>query len=146
MNTQLGVWNSILHNVAKIQPTTNVEENTMYIQNHKHVKVCFSTYTIHPKFTHTLYKTHTHKSMQQWMWKGSANYIRLYNVNTNSASDSESVDACQSWDRAPSKAPVVSLSKNNYIHCLVLVGYRNGIERDLHKQKKRLFRDLTKIN
>ena len=30
--------------------------------------------------------------------------------------------------------PAVSLSKKLYSHCLVLVGSRNGFERDLHKQ------------
>ena len=50
------------------------------------------------------------------------------------ASDSWSVDTCQSWVRAPWKAPVVSLSKKLYSHCLVLVGYSNGFEGDLHKQ------------
>jgi len=34
------------------------------------------------------------------------------------------------------KAPVVSLSKQLYFNCLVLVGSRNGFERDLHMQKK----------
>ena len=52
-----------------------------------------------------------------------------------SAYDSCSVDTCQSWARAPSKGPVVSLSKRLYSNCLVLVGSRNGFERDLHKQK-----------
>ena len=33
-----------------------------------------------------------------------------------------------------SKAPAVSLSKKLYSPCLVLVGSRNGFERDLHKQ------------
>ena len=46
-----------------------------------------------------------------------------------------SVDTCQSRVRAPSKAPVVSLSKTFYSHCLVLVGSRNGFERDLHEKK-----------
>ena len=32
------------------------------------------------------------------------------------------------------KAPVVSLSKTFYSHSLLLVGSRNGFERDLHKQ------------
>ena len=32
------------------------------------------------------------------------------------------------------KAPVVSLSKTLCSHCLVLVGSRNGFERDLHKK------------
>ena len=32
------------------------------------------------------------------------------------------------------RPPVVSLSKKLYSHCLVLVGSRNGLERDLHKQ------------
>ena len=50
------------------------------------------------------------------------------------ASDSWSVDTCQTWVRAPSKAPAVSLSKTLYSHCLVLVGSRNRFERDLHKQ------------
>ena len=53
----------------------------------------------------------------------------------SSASDSWSVDACQSSFRAPSKATVVSLSKKLYPHCLVLVGSRNGFEGDLHMQK-----------
>ena len=66
---------------------------------------------------------------------------RFFYINTlrrrgalGSASDSWSVDTCQSWVRAPSKAPLVSLSKKLYSHCLVLVGSRNGFERDLHKQ------------
>ena len=45
-----------------------------------------------------------------------------------------SVDTCQSWARAPSKAPVVSLTKKLYYNCLVLVGSMNGLERNLHKQ------------
>ena len=56
-----------------------------------------------------------------------------------SASDSWSVDTCQLWVRAPSKAPVVSLSKKLYSNCLVLVGSRNGFEHDLHKQKYACF-------
>ena len=36
----------------------------------------------------------------------------------------------RSWARAPSKTPVVSLSKKLYPCCLVLVGSRNGFERD----------------
>jgi len=51
------------------------------------------------------------------------------------ASDSWSMDTCQSWVQAPARAPVVSLSKKLYSHCLVLVGSRNGFERELHKQK-----------
>ena len=35
-----------------------------------------------------------------------------------------------SWVRAPSKAHVVSLSKKLYPYCLVLVGSRNGFERE----------------
>ena len=35
-----------------------------------------------------------------------------------------------SWIRAPSKDPVVSLSKKLYHYCLVLVGSKNGFERD----------------
>ena len=46
-----------------------------------------------------------------------------------------SVDTCQSWVQAPSKAPVVSLSKKLYSNCLVLVASRYGFECDLHKQK-----------
>ena len=34
--------------------------------------------------------------------------------------------------------PVVSLSKKMYPHCLVLVGSRNGFQRDLHTHKKLL--------
>jgi len=34
------------------------------------------------------------------------------------------------WVRAPLKAPVVSLSNKLYPYCLVLVGSRNGFERD----------------
>ena len=51
-----------------------------------------------------------------------------------SASDSWSLDTCQSWVQAPSNAPVVSLSKKLFSNCLVLVGSRNGFECDLHKQ------------
>ena len=36
----------------------------------------------------------------------------------------------RSWVRAPSKAPVVSLSKKLYPNSLELVGSRNGFERD----------------
>ena len=36
----------------------------------------------------------------------------------------------RSWVQAPSKAPVVSLSKKLYPCCLVLVSSRNGFERD----------------
>jgi len=35
----------------------------------------------------------------------------------------------------PSKAPIVSLSKKVYLHCLVLVGSRNGFECDKYKPK-----------
>jgi len=52
-----------------------------------------------------------------------------------STPDSWSLDTCQSWLWAPSKAPVVSLSKKLYSNCLVLVGSRNRFERDLLKQK-----------
>ena len=34
------------------------------------------------------------------------------------------------WVRVPSNAPVVSLSKKLYPYCLILVGSRNGFERD----------------
>ena len=37
---------------------------------------------------------------------------------------------------SPSKAPVVSLSKKLYPCCLVLVGSRNGFERDNHNRTK----------
>ena len=37
------------------------------------------------------------------------------------------------------KAPVVSLSKKLYPHCLALVGSRNKFERGLHKQKNTCF-------
>ena len=37
----------------------------------------------------------------------------------------------RSWVRAPSKTPVVSLSKKLYPYCLVLVGSRTGFERDV---------------
>jgi len=40
---------------------------------------------------------------------------------------------------SPIKGPVVSLSKQLYSNCLVLVGSRNGFERDLHKQKNTCF-------
>ena len=53
-----------------------------------------------------------------------------------SVSVAQWVDACQSWVRAPSKAPVVYLSKKLSPHGLILVGSRNGLERDLHKQKQ----------
>ena len=52
-----------------------------------------------------------------------------------SASDSWSVDICQVWGRTPAKSLIVSLSKKQYPYCLVLVGSRNGFERDLHKQE-----------
>jgi len=35
-----------------------------------------------------------------------------------------------SWVRAPSKAPIVSLTKKFYPYSLVLAGSRNGFERD----------------
>ena len=35
---------------------------------------------------------------------------------------------------SPSKAPVASLSKNFYPHCLVIVSSRNRFECDLHEQ------------
>jgi len=34
------------------------------------------------------------------------------------------------WVRVPSKDPVVYLNKKLYLCCLVLVGSRNGFERD----------------
>ena len=79
-----------------------------------------------------------------FVWQPLENYLLsswhypLYSASRyllGSASDSWSVDTCQSWVRAPSKAPVVSFSKKLYSNCLVLVGSRNGFERDLHKQK-----------
>ena len=56
-----------------------------------------------------------------------------------SSSDSWSVNNCQSWVRVPSKAPVVSLSKKLYSNCLVLVGSRNGFERDFLSKKNACF-------
>jgi len=38
--------------------------------------------------------------------------------------------------RTPSKAPVVSLSKKLYPYCLVLVGSRNGFEREFTTELK----------
>ena len=64
-------------------------------------------------------------------------------ITKGSASDSKTVDACQSWVRAPSKDPVVFLSKKLYPHSLLLVGSRNGLECDLHK-KNSLFHNRTK--
>jgi len=43
----------------------------------------------------------------------------------------------------PSKAPVVSLSKKLYHHCLVLVGFRNGFQRYFTMELK--LRALWKI-
>ena len=42
----------------------------------------------------------------------------------------------RSWVWAPSKAPVVLLSKKLYPYCLVLVGYRIGIRAWFHNQTK----------
>ena len=42
----------------------------------------------------------------------------------------------ESWVRAPSK--VVSLSKKLYPYCLVLVGSRNGFERDFTIELKEI--------
>jgi len=44
--------------------------------------------------------------------------------------------SCQSWVRTPPKALVVSLSKKLYPPCLVLVGSRNGCERDFTTELK----------
>ena len=44
------------------------------------------------------------------------------------------------------RPPLFPLSKKLYSNCLVLVGSRNGFERDLHKQKQCLFHNQTKIN
>ena len=49
--------------------------------------------------------------------------------------------------RAPSKSPVVSLSKKFYPYCLVLVGSKNGFERDFTielKQFEGLMEDRLK--
>ena len=67
------------------------------------------------------------------------NNVKSRRGSVGSASDSWSVDTYQSWVRAPSKAPVVSLSKKLYSNCLVLVGSRNGFQRDLQKQKNACF-------
>ena len=45
--------------------------------------------------------------------------------------------------RIPSKAPVFSLSKKAYHHCLVLVGSMNKFEHDLHEENC-LFHKQTK--
>ena len=37
------------------------------------------------------------------------------------------------------RPPLFSLSKKLYSNCLILVGSRNGFERDLHKQKNACF-------
>jgi len=50
-------------------------------------------------------------------------------VNTNN-NDRLMMIMWRSGVRAPSKAAVVSLSKTLYPYCLVLVGSRNGFERD----------------
>jgi len=47
----------------------------------------------------------------------------------------------RSWVRAPSKVPVVSLSKKLYPYYLVLGGSRNGFERDITIELK-LFEGL----
>ena len=66
-------------------------------------------------------------------------YISEVRGSVGSASDSWSVDTCQSWVQAPSKA-VVSFN------FLVLVGSRNEFERDLHKQNIACFTiELKKI-
>ena len=71
-------------------------------------------------------------------WRGGA----------GSASDSWSVDTCQSWREFEphQRPPVVSLSKKMYPHCLLLVGSRNGFQRDLHTHKNCLFHNRIKIS
>jgi len=49
---------------------------------------------------------------------------------THSGSHAQWLVMWRSWVRALSNAPVVSLSKILYPNCLVLVGSRNGVERD----------------
>jgi len=51
----------------------------------------------------------------------------------------------RSWVRATSKAPVVSLSKKLYPYCLVLVGSKNGFERDFTIELNKV-RPLWKID
>ena len=51
----------------------------------------------------------------------------------------------RSWVRVPSKTPVVSLSKKQYPYCLVLVGSRNGFERDFTIELNKV-RALWKID
>ena len=46
---------------------------------------------------------------------------------------------------SPIKGPVVSLSKKLYSNCLVLVGSRNQLERDLHKPKIACFTITFKL-
>ena len=45
---------------------------------------------------------------------------------------------CRSWVRAPSKAPIVSFSKNLYPYCLVLVVSGNGFEHDFTIKLKKI--------
>ena len=59
--------------------------------------------------------------------------VRSQYISTE-LSNSWSVETCQPWVRAPSKVPVLFLSKKLYCNCLVLVGSRNRFKRDLHKQ------------
>jgi len=49
---------------------------------------------------------------------------------------------CRLWVHAPSKTPVVSLSKKLYPYCLVLVGTRKGFERDFTKWIEGLMEDV----
>jgi len=55
--------------------------------------------------------------------------------NHTECSKSHEIFMWRSWVRAPSKAPAVSLSKKLYPCYSVLVGSRNGFERD-HNQTK----------
>ena len=83
----------------------------------------------------------TNTSMDKIPILSASELNRIYNLlleawRRGRASDLWSVDTCQSWVQAPSKAHVVSLSKKLYSNCLVLVGSRNGFEQYLHKQIK----------
>ena len=55
----------------------------------------------------------------------------------------DSLQMSRSWVRAQTKVPVVSLTKKLYPYCLVLVGSRNGLERDF-TIKLKLIKGLKK--
>ena len=114
---------------AKLVPASLV-----YFGCEKHKGDCFTHITISLVGIYMVYLVkkcalfYRGKHLLNWT------FLSLQLDGTGRRHGSWSVDTCQSWVRAPSKAPVVSLSKKLYSHCLVLVGSRNGLERDLHKQ------------